>query len=280
MRILLSLAIAAAAHACTLIDGPDITGRDLAVANPAFAYLDPESIVAPSPIPGVKRLMKVSNEELCFERKTRILTRDDLLPVLESALRTAAVSPREASASPLNITILDFTRTPIPTGILEFRRAGLDNNGLWRGHVKYDGNHTISLWVKVRVTTEQTWIEALQPLPPGKPIEVAQVASRTGPRSPFGPAPIGAVDLAAGRIPLRAIKPGEPIFPAMLSTPHDVERGETVRVDVASGEAKISFDAVAQSSGRVGETVLIRNPENGRYFQARVDARGKVNISK
>ena len=66
----------------------------------------------------------------------------------------------------------------------------------------------------------------------------------------------------------------------MLIAPHEVERGSTVSVQVISGDASISFDATAESSGRTGESVLIRNPENGRYFQARVEGKGKVSVKK
>jgi len=286
MRFVLTVAMScAAAHACAVVEGAKITARDLAAAAPIFASLDPAMVIAPAPIPGVRRVMNSeelariarangiaagSLAELCFERPTTTLTADELLPLLQGAVGIEGA----------RVEILDFTRTAVPRGTLEFSRAGLDGNGLWRGRVKYDDNRTASIWVKVRVTTEQNWIEAIQPLAPGKPIGAEQLGIRSGSRSPYGPAPIGAVEIAAGRTPNRSIRAGEAIFPSMLSIPHDVERGQTVHVEAASGDAKISFDAVAQSSGRAGESVLVRNPENGRYFQARVEAKGKVSVAK
>ncbi len=269
--------ISITALACHVVNGPNIIGKDVAAADPAFATLDPAAIIASSPIPGVQRILRVRGEELCFERATRILNPSELL----EALRGAVLSLRGVS-DPLDvqIEILDFTRTPVPVGTLEFTPSGLSPNGIWRGRVHYDDHRTTPIWVKVRVTTEQTWIEALQPLAPGKPIEAGQLALRTGPRSPLGPAPIGAVELIAGRTAARIVRPGEPIFANMLTTPREVERGDHIQVEAVAGEAKISFDAVAQSSGRTGETVLVRNPENGRFFQARVQAKGQVSVTK
>lgn len=57
-----------------------------------------------------------------------------------------------------------------------------------------------------------------------------------------------------------------------------IKPGDTVRVRVQSGGILLAFDAAAQGSGHVGETILVRNPENGRRFRATIDAPGKVSI--
>ena len=264
MKIALSFALAA----CHIVDGPNITARDAAAADPAFIASDPAAILVSAPLPGVRRLLRLphSTAEICFERATTTLTAEELLPILRKALDIEA-----------ELEILDLTRSPIPRGSLEFTRAGLSNAGLWRGRVRYDENRSAPVWAKVRIATQQTWIEATELLPAGRPISESQLQQRTGPRFPFGPAPAAAI---AGRVPLRPIKPGEAIFASMLIAPHDVERDEKVSVEVRSGEARLSFDAVAETSARAGETVLIKNPENGRRFQARVEAKGKVVVTK
>lgn len=271
-----------AVRACVAVEGANITSKHLASANPAFASLDPALVVASAPMPGVRRVLTAAEltriarangiedtfTQVCFERATAPLTREELLPVLQKALPEATIE------------ILDLMQSGVPRGTLEFLRSGLTDAGIWRGRLVYDQNRSVPVWAKVRVTTEQTWIEAAALLAPGKPIEAGQFVSRTGPRFPSGRAPIGSTDLVAGRVPLRAIKPGEPIIAAMLSSPREVERGETVRVVVSSGEARLTFDAVASSPGRAGESVLVRNPENGRYFSARVEGRGKVSVTR
>jgi len=60
----------------------------------------------------------------------------------------------------------------------------------------------------------------------------------------------------------------------------EVERGAKVSVEVTSGSARLVFEAVAETAGRQGEWVLIRNPGNGHLFQAKVFGDGKVVINK
>lgn len=281
--MILAIALALSCHP---VDGDRILGRDLAAAGPAFASIDPDAIIGAAPIPGLRRflrpeeLLRIAHAhnltlaapvpEVCFERATEPLTAGRLLAVLQDALGLEGAK----------IEILDFSRVGIPRGTLEFPRSALSPAGFWRGHVTYSENRTMPLWARVRVTTEQTWIEAAVPIEAVRPIASDQLILRTGPRFPFGPRPLDSIDAAAGRKTLRAIKPGEPIFSNLLISPHDVERGEKVAVEVSVGRASISFDAVAESSGRIGETVLLRNPQSDRYFQARIESKGKAAIRK
>jgi flagella basal body P-ring formation protein FlgA len=62
--------------------------------------------------------------------------------------------------------------------------------------------------------------------------------------------------------------------------PPAVLRGDKVQVTVWSGAVLLRFDAQAESTARPGETVIVRNPENGRRFVARVEEKGKVFIKK
>lgn len=62
--------------------------------------------------------------------------------------------------------------------------------------------------------------------------------------------------------------------------PPAVQRGETVAVRVFSGAVLLSFAAEAESSGRTGQNVIVKNPENGRRFIARVEDKGKVVVKK
>ena len=134
--------------------------------------------------------------------------------------------------------------------------------------------------MKARVTVERSWIEAATPISSGASIDSAQLVIRTGPRFPFSPMPIDSIDSAANHKAARAIRAGEPIFASMLTQPREVEVGDTVHVNVACGGALLEFDAVAQSSAHAGEWVLVKNPENARLFQARVDSKGKVSVIK
>jgi hypothetical protein len=62
--------------------------------------------------------------------------------------------------------------------------------------------------------------------------------------------------------------------------PLAVRQGETVAVTVLSGGVVLKFESQAESSGRPGDTVIVRNPENGNRFAARVEDQGKVVVNK
>lgn len=286
MRLALIFAFLAPAFACSAVDSDRITAQDLAAASPAFASLDPGLILSPAPLPPVERVFHADElvrlarrngiaisgpiAEVCFARATEPLTAQKLLPILRSALNIDGAQ----------IEILDFNRVGVPRGTIEFTRAGLTPNGLWHGRAHFDENRTIPIWVRVRVTTEQTWVEAAAQLEPGKPIDTAQLKLVTGARTFFGPSPINSLHQADGHAALRTVRPGEPIFPNMLVAAREVERGDTVSVNVSSGAAHLSFDAVSESAGRDGDLILLKNPDNGRLFQARVVAKDKVSINK
>lgn len=62
--------------------------------------------------------------------------------------------------------------------------------------------------------------------------------------------------------------------------PLAVKRGDKVTVTVISGDVVLRLDSVAESGGRPGDTIVVRNPENGNRFAARVEDLGKVIVKK
>ena len=80
----------------------------------------------------------------------------------------------------------------------------------------------------------------------------------------------------AGMAPVRSIAPGAEIRRENLVRPNDVNRGDTVEVDVHFGAAHLSFSGHAESSGHVGDTVSVRNPESNKMFQAVIAGAGRV----
>ena len=69
-------------------------------------------------------------------------------------------------------------------------------------------------------------------------------------------------------------------MPATQTVGAAVRRGEAVTVEVRSGAARLSFAAQAESAGRAGDSVMIRNPQTGRLFSAKVEATGKVVLQR
>ena len=70
------------------------------------------------------------------------------------------------------------------------------------------------------------------------------------------------------------------LLPAARRKELDVVRGEEVDVEVHSGAARIQFSAKSESAGRTGDSILVRNPENGRLFAAKVVTRRKVLVQR
>jgi hypothetical protein len=65
-----------------------------------------------------------------------------------------------------------------------------------------------------------------------------------------------------------------------LAAPPVVKRGDKVAVSVTTGSVLVTFESEAESSGRVGDTVIVRNPTNGNRFVAQVQNAGKVTVNK
>ncbi len=74
--------------------------------------------------------------------------------------------------------------------------------------------------------------------------------------------------------------PGSAAKAAAALPPLAVKRGEKVAVTVVSGGVVLRFESEADSGGRPGDTVIVRNPDNGSRFAARVEDLGKVIVNK
>ena len=56
--------------------------------------------------------------------------------------------------------------------------------------------------------------------------------------------------------------------------------GDIVQVEIVSGGARLVLDGVAATSGAVGDSVLVLNPDSKKQFRARVIAAGKVLVTR
>jgi len=279
---------------CLRVASGAILAGDLAAAVPAFAAADPALPLAAAPIPGTQRVLSRRDlaawarrsgllfddlqalPNLCIQRSARTLSRQEV----EQALRSALHSPTAA------IDLLDFTAQPVPEGSLEFDRAGLSLPPeahpqapvIWRGRLVYDGRGTIPVWARVRISVERAGLIAIDTLRPGRPIGEGQVAVSSVSEFPFPDGWLSSVAQAAGRRPRRVIPAGQRIPAAALEEPNEIESGDRVQVKVQDGLARLSFESVARSAGRRGETIRLLNPVNGRTFRARVEGKGLASL--
>jgi flagella basal body P-ring formation protein FlgA len=121
-----------------------------------------------------------------------------------------------------------------------------------------------------------TLVVAVEDLRAGAPVLAGQIAVEPTEVFPFGPCAARNPELVIGRVPRRRIRAGTVILPGMLAAGKEVERGDTVSVDVRSGSARLRFEARAETSGASGDSVKVRNPASGRIFAAVVAGKERV----
>jgi flagella basal body P-ring formation protein FlgA len=274
---------------CVPVEGDQILARDLTVAVPAFAAVPPQTPVALAPAPAVRRVFRSfeieslakrysltleASADICFERPTEVLDRNRVLEAMRLAL----------SIPDANIEIVEISQFPVPRGRLEFRREGLGLPALptsrtpvtWHGDVLFGDKHRFTIWARVVVTAKVHYIVAAGNLKRGEPITVNQVREESAERFPLLGDLAQSVDQVLGSQPLRDIQDGQEIRLPLLARPVDVNRGEMVEVEVFSGATRLAFTGKAESSGRTGDTIAIRNLTSSRIFQARVNGKGRA----
>jgi flagella basal body P-ring formation protein FlgA len=216
-----------------------------------------------------------SPEDVCFEWPMESLDRNRILQAMRESLGTPDA----------RIEISETSLLPVPRGRLEFPRemlgspasAAQDNPVLWRGEVVYGGDHRYAVWAKVRVRVSCDRLIAMEALKPGQPIEPRQVRTEPGQCFPSvggsGQTPLAS---ALGMVPTRAIAARGEIRPEFLTPANDVNRGDAVHVEVSSGAAHLAFVAKAESGGRSGDVIAVRNPSSNRIFRARIKGKYQV----
>jgi hypothetical protein len=277
--LLLAIAIAlpaARAQGCIAVDGTRILARDLAPRNPVFASIDPGLAIAAAPMPGATRIMRPeeiariarhngleppdSIHSICIERATEPLTAELLRPVVEKALhgeealaskhRSDWPEPVRAASLAPSITApsAELPSSKVPAlEILDFSRIRIprlinpgEKDLACRIEFTRAGLSASGMWRGQVLCDDGHSI----------PVWVKIKSAATSPGN-FTAAELGAI-----------------------------ERGDRVRVEVHSGAAFLGFEAKAESSGRFGASVLVRNPESGRLFQGRVQGAGSVTVTR
>lgn len=274
-----------AVSTCLAVAGPNITARDLSRAVPGFSPLDPDAIVAYAPLPGVDRIFYAEElrqllgrfnyegseplHNVCFARPIAPVPTEAVIRAMKRSLGTDA-----------HIEILEMSRTLAPAGEIVFPREQLSAppQALWRGYVLYDGDQKFSIWARVSVSVKTTRAIALVQLKPGIPIEPEQVNFETVDGFPEQHTTPQTAEAISGCLPHRFIAAQTPVWNDAIDPPNEIAKGDRVTVLVQSGEARLSFDAEAQGSGRHGDLIALKNPDSGKLFRARIDGPGKARL--
>jgi flagella basal body P-ring formation protein FlgA len=258
-----------------------IRARDLAAAIPAWTAVDADTDLLPAPIPGVQRVLHADELHRLAARWNVEWGGPPGLPSICFAIPVAVPDPASMLAAmqrklpAARIEILETSRQPAPPGEFEFPAQAL-HSGLWAGFVTYGHGHKFTVWARVKVTVTVTRVVAAQELKIGQPVGAAQLRVETLDSTPAAAAFFSDIAAATGRVPRRTISAGTPLRPEWLETAKEIQRGETVQVDVIQGGAHLRLEGVAQTAGAIGDTVVIENPVSKRRFPARVESKGRV----
>jgi len=276
--------------ACAAVESERILGQDLAAALPVFRALPPTIILGTMPPPGSKRTFHVSElkslaqrysivwdspADICFEWPMETLDQDRILQAMRGSLRNPEAHIEVSETSP----------NPVPRGRLEFPREMLGQPAstaqrdpvLWRGVIMYGQNSRYAVWAKVRLTVACSQVVALQTLKSGERIDPQQVRIGRGECFPYPDGfPQQSPEALLGMVPVRDIPARSEVRPELLTPPYDVFPGDAVQVDVRSGAAHLAFTAKAESRGRSGDWIAVRNLSSNKTFRARVVGKDQV----
>lgn len=283
--MILFLMLAAVTAKCHPVGHDRILGSDLAAASALFAAAPPDLVIGNAPRPGARRLFEPAEliriaransinvsdvGPLCFERSTAPVDPE----LIKAAMRKSLDTPLAT------IEVLAVSKYPAPQGELIFPRDSLTqpasgDSAVWNGYVDYDGGH-FAVWAQVRLTVPQSRLVAVSDLKPGHIVEASDVRVEEVNEFPRRLAPIKTIEAALGLMARRALPAGTVVTAAMLEPPYDVERGQTVIAEIHSGGAVVKAEAKAESTGRRGETIALRNAKNGFLFRAQIAGKGIV----
>jgi flagella basal body P-ring formation protein FlgA len=279
MRYLLCLGIAGALTAagqCIEVAGDRIRAGDIASSVPEFSNRPPDTEIAISPLPGAVRQLRAVELSrvlgspvaggVCVVRRTRTLTVDEIV----AAMRGSISDPN------VRFSIVDFSHSAVPLGVVEFPLSGLTQGTnpssptpvIWRGRVRYDAGRTAAVWARVTVSTTSQVLVARRQIRAGEALTPADVEEKTIDYPSLMPPQAINLEMLANSETSRDTPRGVIIERSMLRARAAVRKGDTIRVAVKSPGAELRFDTTAASTARVGDRVLVRNPLNGRLVSA------------
>jgi flagella basal body P-ring formation protein FlgA len=284
-----TLLLAFSMAGCLPVESEMILARELAPADAAFAALPPETSFGYAPVPGSRRILRAPElirlaaphelpltpgAEVCVVRSLEPLSKERLI----ASMRASLTDPEA------RLEVVESSGFGVPRGELRFPLSGLrspplrtpDQPVLWKGYVEYAGRRRYPIWARVRIRVSTVRVVARQNLLAGQVVEQGQLALETGEGFPTREVSARSIDQVAGRILRRGVRAGSEVPLALLQEAKEVERGDKVRIEAASGRATVAITGRAESSGSHGDTVVVRNLGSGKSFKARVEGKGAV----
>ncbi len=274
---------------CQKVSGDRILGEDLARALPIFEGIPRDGIIGYSPAPGTRRTFSTSELARIGGRYQVTVPQDvqtcfewEMHPLSEEAVSMAIREAFHAPQARVNVTAM--SKSLVPEGRLVFPLAGLTSTSAhdpelpptWNGYVLYSGERRFAVWSRVKVSATMMRVVAVEAVSAAKVIEARQVRLEAYDDFPLQNGIARSLDEVIGRVSRRSIRTGMPLFLTDLSEPFQIERGDMVQVRVVSGNAEISLEAQAESSGKLGDVIVLRNLSSQKTFRGRIEGKSKV----
>ena len=154
----------------------------------------------------------------------------------------------------------------------------------WRGHLISESGRAFPVWARARVAVRRPGLIARRTLEAGQIVGIDAIERVELIDYPAWEAPLAELSLAVGRRVRRAIPAHTPLLPQLLALRRDIERGDSVEVELPlgepgseiAGETSATLTAQAESPGRAGEMILLKNPLTGRRFSSKVTGMGRA----
>ena len=275
---------------CEMIANDRILGEDLAKIVPGFLDKMPgDTVIGYSPAPGTRRIFTsvelnrigapygvavAPDAEACFEWSVQPLNKD--------VVRAAILDSLQSSDA--RIDVLAISGSLAPAGKISFPISGLlastitgpDTPVTWRGEVLYQGSRKFSIWARLKISSTMTRVVATQLILPGQTVTPDQVRVETYDDFPLRNDIARNLEEVVGRMPRRALRLGLPVSRADLIEPFQVQRGDLVDVTAIAGAAQLHVPALAETPGRQGDLITLKNAHSGKYFRARIEGKDKA----
>lgn len=134
-----------------------------------------------------------------------------------------------------------------------------------------------TLYVTVTVAQSQKVVVAARPVMAGQILAPGDLTIAQEPVQNYaGRQVFYDTSSLVGADALISLQAGTIVSAENIGQPVVVKAGQLVTVEVISGGVEVSINAVANETGRIGDTILLTNPSSGRRFSALVTATGPI----
>jgi flagella basal body P-ring formation protein FlgA len=182
----------------------------------------------------------------------------------------------------VNIVELSLSAVPVGKSVFPLETLGSSQTqgapALWKGYVEYAGGKRWNIWARVNVKTVYDRVVATASLERGRRIQAGDIKIEAADGIPSASLSVQEASEVIDRELKWTVAAGQPIPPRALQTPNEVTAGQIIKVNVRSAAARLSMEARAESAGKRGDYVLVRNLESKKAFRARVAGVGRAEV--